>query len=91
MAQVRLNVYDVTNSSSDGANRAVSILNNVGHSIGFGGVFHGAVEIYGEEWSFGFCPQGTGVYNCTPKENPFYTYRQTIELGTTTKSSVEVR
>lgn len=90
MAQVKLNVYDVTNSESEGTNRAVAALNSVGHAIGFGGMFHGAVEVYGEEWSFGFCPQGTGVYNCQPQKNPFYTYRQTIDLGITTRSKVEV-
>ena len=90
MVEVKLNVYDVTNSDSESTNRAVAVLNNVGHAIGFGGVFHGAVEVYGEEWSFGYCQQGTGVYNCEPRKNPFYTYRETIDLGTTRRNKVEV-
>ena len=49
----------------------------------FGGVFHGAVEICGKEWSFGFCEAGSGVYACLPKLNPAYTYRETIDMGQT--------
>lgn len=30
-------------------------------AFSLGGIFHGAVEVFGEEWSFGYCPTGTGV------------------------------
>jgi hypothetical protein len=29
----------------------------------------GAIEIYGYEWSFGYCPRGSGVYRMKPKCN----------------------
>ena len=56
-------------------------VNNMTRDIG--GVFHGAVEISGKEWSFGFCENGSGVYACLPKLNSAYTYRETIEMGKT--------
>lgn len=84
-------MYDVTNSGSEGTNRAVCVINSVGHAVGLGGVFHGAVEVHGHEWSFGFCAKGTGVYSCPARGNPFYTYRETISLGNTAKSRAEVR
>ena len=42
-----------------------------------GGVFHGAVQIFGREWSFGFTrlPK-TGVFSCQPKGCPMHTYRE---------------
>lgn len=46
MAVVTLHVYDVTNSISDGANKAISSLNRIMRGgIGIGGIFHGAVEV----------------------------------------------
>lgn len=42
------------------------------------------VKVYGEdEWSFGFCEQGTGVFSCPSGKNPMYTYREAIVLGKT--------
>ncbi|KAK4384940.1 hypothetical protein Sango_2618000 [Sesamum angolense] len=41
-------------------------------------------DVYGdEEWSFGFCEQGTGVFSCPSTQNPMYTYRESINLGKT--------
>ncbi|CAI9092285.1 OLC1v1027483C2 [Oldenlandia corymbosa var. corymbosa] len=41
-------------------------------------------DIYGEEeWSFGFCEQGSGVFSCPAGKNPMYTYREAIILGST--------
>ncbi|KAG6409870.1 hypothetical protein SASPL_127912 [Salvia splendens] len=46
-----------------------------------------ARQVYGdEEWSFGFCEQGTGVFHCPSMQNPMYTYRESIKLGQTTNS-----
>ena len=42
------------------------------------------------EWSFGCCEKGTGVYSCKPRDNPMYTYRETITLGATTFSDYQV-
>ncbi|XP_076945397.1 uncharacterized protein LOC143616462 [Bidens hawaiensis] len=47
--------------------------------------------VYGEdEWSFGFCEQGTGVFSCPAKKNPMYTYRESIALGKTNLSKSKV-
>jgi len=42
------------------------------------------------EWSYGFCERGTGVYSCKPRDNPMYSFRETITLGATTLSESEV-
>ncbi|KAG0486638.1 hypothetical protein HPP92_008733 [Vanilla planifolia] len=42
-------------------------------------------EVYGdEEWSFGYCEYGSGIFSCPPTKNPMYTYRESIVLGETT-------
>eukprot|EP01024_Parvocaulis_polyphysoides_P007473 TRINITY_DN12225_c0_g1_i2.p2 TRINITY_DN12225_c0_g1~~TRINITY_DN12225_c0_g1_i2.p2 ORF type:complete len:234 (-),score=14.94 TRINITY_DN12225_c0_g1_i2:220-822(-) len=91
MAQVRLHVYDVTNLESENMNSAITTVNGVTRQLGLGGAFHGAVEIYGWEWSFGFCERGTGVYRCLPKSNTMYSYRETVELGNTNLTPQEVQ
>lgn len=48
-------------------------------------------QVYGdEEWSFGYCEQGTGVFSCPPSKNPMYTYRECIVLGKTDFSIYKV-
>ncbi|XP_042382611.1 deSI-like protein At4g17486 [Zingiber officinale] len=48
-------------------------------------------QVYGdEEWSFGFCEQGSGVFSCPPSRNPMYTYRERIVLGETDCSIFDV-
>lgn len=48
-------------------------------------------QVYGdEEWSFGFCEQGSGVFSCPPGKNPMYTYREHIILGETNCSILKV-
>lgn len=48
-------------------------------------------QVYGdEEWSFGFCEYGSGVFSCQPCKNPMYTYRESIVLGETTCSIFRV-
>lgn len=91
MTEVKLNVYDIRSSTSETTSSTISVFNDVMHSVlGYGGVFHGAVEVYGEEWSFGFCEFDSGVYSCPPRGNPCYTYRQSISLGRTEKTPNEV-
>lgn len=90
MAEVLLNVYDIKSADSQATTSTISVLNNVTHFIGLGGVFHGAIEVYGKEWSFGYCLNGTGVYSCAPKKNPFYQHRETLLLGKTDKTQHEV-
>jgi hypothetical protein len=47
-------VYDITNTPNAHANEAIKTLNRFTRdTFGLGGIFHGAVEVNGEEWSFG--------------------------------------
>lgn len=87
-----LHIYDVTNSGSDNTNNTIVQINKIfKDGIGLGGIFHSAVQVYGEdEWSFGFCEQGTGVFSCPARKNPMYTYRECIVLGKTNLSKFKV-
>ncbi|CAI9775607.1 unnamed protein product [Fraxinus pennsylvanica] len=95
MAEVILHVYDVTNKSSPGyetLNYALVQLNNVCKEvIPMGGVFHTAVQIYGdEEWGYWQCDEGSGVHSCPAGKNLTYTYRERIVLGRTNLSTTKV-
>ncbi|XP_059667123.1 uncharacterized protein LOC132312675 [Cornus florida] len=92
MTEVILHIYDVTNSGSDKTNNTIVQINKIfKDGIGLGGIFHSAVQVYGdEEWSFGFCEQGTGVFSCPCGKNPMYTYRESIVLGETSFSIFKV-
>ncbi|KAF7813118.1 deSI-like protein [Senna tora] len=92
MTEVILHIYDVTNSGSDKTNNTIVQINKIfKDGIGIGGIFHSAVQVYGEEeWSFGFCEQGTGVFSCPSRKNPMYTYRESIVLGITNFSIFKV-
>ncbi|KAM7494456.1 hypothetical protein LguiB_029065 [Lonicera macranthoides] len=92
MTEVILHIYDVTNSGSDKTNNTIVQINKIfKDGIGLGGIFHSAVQVYGdEEWSFGFCEQGTGVFNVPHGRNPMYTYRECIVLGKTDCSIFKV-
>ncbi|OAY85223.1 DeSI-like protein [Ananas comosus] len=88
MKEVVVNVYDVTNSESEKTNNTILQINRVfKDAIGLGGIFHSAVQVYGdEEWSFGYCDYGSGVFSCPLRENPMYTFRESIVLGNTSCS-----
>ncbi|XP_057462759.1 uncharacterized protein LOC130752897 isoform X1 [Actinidia eriantha] len=102
MTEVILNIYDVTNSDSDKTNNTIVQINKIfKDGIGIGGIFHSAVQmecvmdhgwqVYGdEEWSFGYCEQGTGVFSCPSGKNPMYTYRECIVLGKTNFSIFKI-
>ncbi|CAH9136985.1 unnamed protein product [Cuscuta epithymum] len=92
MTEVILHIYDVTNSASDKTNNTILQINRFfKDGIGLGGIFHSAVQVYGEdEWSFGFCEQGTGVFSCPAGKNPMYSYRESIVLGKTSCSVSKV-
>ncbi|KAF8097577.1 hypothetical protein N665_0285s0009 [Sinapis alba] len=80
MAEVVLHIYDVTNSGSE----ILQIDRFYKDGIGPGGVFHSAIQVYGDdEWSYGYCEQGAGVFSCPSTKNPLYTYREKIVLGRT--------
>ncbi|XVF09932.1 hypothetical protein REPUB_Repub07fG0139800 [Reevesia pubescens] len=92
MTEVILHIYDVTNSGSDKTNSTIVQINKIfKDGIGLGGVFHSAVQVYGDdEWSFGFCEQGSGVFSCPSGKNPMYTYRESMVLGKTNSSIFKV-
>ncbi|GFY84161.1 PPPDE putative thiol peptidase family protein [Actinidia rufa] len=102
MTEVILHIYDVTNSDSDKTNNTIVQINKIfKDGFGLGGIFHSAVQmecvtdhgwqVYGdEEWSFGYCEQGTGVFSCPPGKNPMYTYRECIVLGKTNFSIFKI-
>lgn len=54
--------------------------------LGLGGALHVGVEVLGNEWSFGM----QGVSITTPKQNQYYTYRQTVTMGRTGLKRKEV-
>ena len=76
-APVTLHVYAVGHSLN------IQHLNAVTQTLlGEGGVFHGAIEIYGSEWSFGSSRRKrTGVFRCQPRKCPMHTFRQSVYLG----------
>ncbi|KAL2920746.1 hypothetical protein RDABS01_012237 [Bienertia sinuspersici] len=92
MTDVVLHIYDVTNSGSVKTDSTIVQINKFfKDGIGFGGIFHSAVQVHGDdEWSFGYCEQGTGVFSCPATKNPMYTYREHIVLGQTNLSVFKV-
>jgi len=75
-APVTLHVYDV------GHNENVRRINKITSATGSGGIFHGAIEIYGKEFSFGGSKRNyTGVFDCKPRQCPMHEYRESIYLG----------
>lgn len=60
------------------------------------GIYHAGVEVFGQEWSFGFFedtwnkPFISGVTSCSPRQMPGYTYRESVELGPTAFSERQV-
>jgi len=92
MALVTLSVYDIKHPSNDNITSAVSRVNAFTRdAIGVGGIFHGAIEVFGDEYSFGYCERGTGVYRCDPRANNAYVYRESVGLGITSLSPSAVR
>jgi len=71
-----LHIYDVSND------KRVAKFNSVTHVVGGGGVFHGAVQVYGLEYSFGGSDrEETGVFCNKPRQCPMHHYRESIFLG----------
>ena len=92
MSLVTLHVYDITNTQYEAANTAIQNLNRfTKDALGAGGIFHGAVEVNGDEWSYGYCDRGSGVYPCRPKGNTGYTYRESVALGVTALAPASVQ
>jgi len=79
---VKLHIYDVSQNPSVGK------LNEALAAVGTG-AFHGGVEVYGTEYSYGFCQDGTGVFTNAPKGCSMHHFRESVDMGTTTKSKEE--
>jgi deubiquitinase DESI2 len=47
--------------------------------------------VYGYEWAFGFCENGTGVYRMKPMNNKMYTFRESLPLGHTALSETQFK
>ncbi|TKY51335.1 DeSI protein [Spatholobus suberectus] len=90
MAEVTLHIYDVANGS-ERTNRNVVRINNILYGIGLGGIFHSTVQVYGDdEWSFGICEEGTGVFSYPAGMNTMYNYRKSLVLGKTKFNAFQV-
>uniref|UniRef100_A0A7S2VQH2 PPPDE domain-containing protein n=1 Tax=Zooxanthella nutricula TaxID=1333877 RepID=A0A7S2VQH2_9DINO len=72
-----------------GGDELASKLNEVFRPVGIG-AFHGAVEVYGREWSYGWSDEGTGVFSSPPKRCPLHAYRESVCLGSTDMSRRDV-
>jgi hypothetical protein len=87
-APVFLHIYDVSEHTY------VQWLNVVfAHRwspLKFGGFFHVGVEVYGVEWTFGYCPAGTGVALTVPRRHPGHHYRESLAVGRTALSRTAV-
>lgn len=79
IAPVILNVYDVSN------NPRIQTINNATKPMGYGGMFHAAIEIHGREYSFGGTlnknSNATGIFTSHPKHCPMHHYRESVYLG----------
>ena len=88
---VLLNIYDL------GDSKMIQGLNVILKSIG-SGAYHAAVQVYGEEWSFGGLSlddpieEGfeTGIWSCRPQGSKQHSYRESIAMGHTTLSHLQV-
>lgn len=83
---VTLHVYAVGHAES------VAKINKVAQDIlGEGGIFHGAIEVHGKEWSFGGTDDdGPGVFCCEPGRCTMHTYRESVYLGDCNKDNQQV-
>eukprot|EP00930_Biecheleria_cincta_P088733 TRINITY_DN77990_c0_g1_i1.p1 TRINITY_DN77990_c0_g1~~TRINITY_DN77990_c0_g1_i1.p1 ORF type:complete len:302 (-),score=47.11 TRINITY_DN77990_c0_g1_i1:14-880(-) len=81
---VTLQIYDVS------GNAAIKNVNQIFRVMGTG-AFHAAVEVYGQEWSFGYTPDGSGVFSCPPRGCTAHSYREPVPMAETDMSEREVQ
>jgi len=81
---VTLHLYDL------GADQRIGKANEYMEAIGTG-AFHGGVEVYGVEYSYGYVPDGSGIFTNVPKSCKAHTFRESLDMGTTTKTEDEVK
>lgn len=87
---VILNIYDVTTVQT------ISAVNGALRLVG-SGAYHGGVEIYGREWSFGGFPPDydipsdqTGVFDCVPRACEMHHFHEMVFMGRTQMSKNQV-
>merc|ERR1712183_689365 len=80
---VALHVYSV------GQSTAINTINGLLRIFGTG-AYHAAVEVYGAEWSYGYCPEGPGIFECQPGACEMHIYKEKVSLGTIPYSRDEV-
>lgn len=82
--EVLLNIYDL------GESKAMAKINVASNAIG-GGVYHGGVEVFGVEWSYGCTDDDiSGVGTCMPRAHPCHSYRCTVPMGQTKLGEIKV-
>ncbi len=78
MGDVTLHVYDL--DEAPGAIAAIGL-----------GAYHSAVEIGGQEYAYGACDQGTGVWSGPPKQAAGFIYKKGVKMGTCRISEAETQ
>lgn len=81
--RVTLHIYDM------GDDEVAKTVNELFRPVGLG-AYHGAVEVYGCEWSYGQSEEGSGVFSCEPKGCKAHTYRESVDMGEVFLSRQEV-
>eukprot|EP00930_Biecheleria_cincta_P052873 TRINITY_DN38172_c0_g1_i1.p1 TRINITY_DN38172_c0_g1~~TRINITY_DN38172_c0_g1_i1.p1 ORF type:complete len:261 (+),score=18.45 TRINITY_DN38172_c0_g1_i1:97-879(+) len=77
-APVNVHVYHVTGEER----RFMKGANKIMHLLGTG-AYHAGVEVYGQEWSFGYSDYGTGIMRYIPQCCSPHRYYKSIEMGVT--------
>jgi len=52
------------------------------------GVFHTTIHVHGLEWSYGYCPDKTGIFSAHPPAAP--AFKEAVLMGFTTLSSYDI-
>mmetsp|Transcript_142977 Transcript_142977/g.347323 ORF Transcript_142977/g.347323 Transcript_142977/m.347323 type:complete len:215 (-) Transcript_142977:60-704(-) len=81
LTDVALSIYDL---------RGTWALNHATRLAGIGGAYHVGVEVYRLEWSYGWTPQGTGVYVGQVGQSWQGPLGERVPLGRTALSADEV-
>jgi hypothetical protein len=80
-ADVALAVYSLNGASA---------VNKITEFAGLGGAYHVGIEIFCLEWSYGWCPHGTGVHNVYAGCSDLGTFKERVVLGRTPCTPNEV-
>jgi len=83
-SSVTLHLYHVGDSNHTG------LMNKYLQAMGTG-AFHGGIEVYSREFSYGFMPRGTGVFDCPPMKCSGHRFWKSHPMGETTMSKAEIR